>query len=618
MAPSPYRVREIFDAVMGVPASDRLARLNAMCGDDIELLTEVKSLVVLTLDDGPETEAGCENGAAPASSSRPSEREPSIAPGTVIGNCVVGSILGFGGFAEVYEAEQESPRRRVALKVAIADARPGVLDRFRSEPDTLARLDHPAIARVIEADIWEEGGRHRPYFVMEFVEGGKPISRYVREHNVGLARRLEMFLEIADAVAHAHRKGVIHRDLSTSNILVSREGRVKVIDFGIARLFDDADRTVTQVGIVLGTAASMSPEQISGRTGEIDIRTDVWALGALLYELVCGRPAYDVRNAPMHEARQKILRGSRTPPSELIGRAAHGINPRDLDRIIDRAMAHEIRDRYESVGQLADDVERLLHRAPVSARAGTLSAQVDQLWRRHRGPVVAFLLVGVVMLSLAVFSLWFAARERTQRRALEDQRTQLEAQRAEADAMARIFLNVLEARTAGAPPVPLIETVEAELERYRRNHPGIGSAASRMHEELAAYYASQHRLERTIDHLREAIALNRSVASPNPVKLFALHRRLGDAYLSADEPGRAVLAYQRASGLADHGGEIAAWRRGLLRARSALAHEALGQPGRAHRLAREALAALEAHPDRLGERLTPAEIDGIERLADAP
>jgi len=617
MVPDPRRVRELFDALMDVPPGERLSKLNAMCGEDEELLTEVKSLVVLTLDESSATEP---DGSFAPQSDVPQDRRASIAPGTEVGNCVVDHVLGFGGFAEVYRAEQASPRRRVALKVAIADADPAVLERFKTEPDTLARLDHPAIARVFEAAIFEVDGGHRPYFVMEYIEGARPITRYARDHGVGLAGRLGMFIEVADAVSHAHQKGVIHRDLSSSNILVSRDGQVKVIDFGIARLFDATERTMTSVGVVLGTVSSMSPEQISGRTDEIDVRTDVWALGALLYEMVCERPAYDVRGLPVFEARRKILNESPSPASSSLGVSREGINVRDLDRVIARAMAREARDRYDSVRQLADDVRCVLDRTPIAERSGTLRAQVVQLWHRHRGPVALAGGLGVVVLGLAVFSFVFAARERIQRRTLEEQGEILKARSAEADAISSVFVAVLESWAAQGRGDELISTVEQELDRYRASNANAGAATSTLLRILASHHADRGRHDLAIEHLREALELVVLEEGSDPSEAMGLHQDLSASYRASGEPRRAVVHSERALELALRVPSPERWTLASIHAGLAAGYEALGELDRARTSAVDALRLIdrdESGEPPVGHRLDDETIGRLRALADA-
>jgi len=192
----------------------------------------------------------------------------------------------------VYEAEQQNPARRVALKMMRSELfGPGLLSRFQRETQILGRLQHPGIAQVHEAGTLEHRGTTLPYFAMEFVDG-RPLGAYAADEGLDTRARLRLFAQVCDAVHHAHAQGVVHRDLKPDNVLVTADGHPKVLDFGIARLAgsDVADPTlVTEVGQVMGTLPYMSPEQVTGRPDEIDARSDVYALGVLLFELLSGR-----------------------------------------------------------------------------------------------------------------------------------------------------------------------------------------------------------------------------------------------------------------------------------------------------------------------------------------
>ena len=313
----------------------------------------------------------------------------------------VHDIIGEGGMGTVYSAEQHEPRRRVAIKVLYARSE-NALVRFKAEAQIMARLDHPGIARVLEAG--DADGQ--PFLVMEHVEG-QTLDSFAS----GLPRdeRLRLFLAICDAVHHAHVKGVIHRDLKPSNVMVRGDRRVVVLDFGVARLADANGSTPgdTRAGDLVGTPMYMSPEQAGLRPELVDARSDVYTLGVILYELVSGELPHDIRELPLPAVTRVIC----DDPIVPLGRRDPALRG-DLEAIADKALAKDPRDRYQSAAALADDIRRYLDGAPVSVRTpGTLERTRRFIRRR---PLVASAIAGAA-LAAATFAtvitvLWVDAR----------------------------------------------------------------------------------------------------------------------------------------------------------------------------------------------------------------
>lgn len=350
------RARDVFLGALALEPSERPAFLAAACGDDAELRSRVQAMLAAdAIDDGFLD-------AAPVLP-LPTHKQP--VPRSIAGYRVLGHI-GEGAMGAVYAAMQDRPRRVVALKVLHHDAPESLRRRFEHEAEILARLEHPEIARVLEAGAERADGATLCYMALEWVPGGRPITEYVREADTPHRERLELIATVADAIAHAHQRGVIHRDLKPANVLVDEAGRPRVIDFGVARL-NDPDLSLTLCGpggaAVIGTPAYMSPEQCQGRPDHIDARADIYALGAILYELLVQRPPHDVAHLPLGEALNALAAAD--PPSPA---AADPSLKGDLDAIVLKAMACSPHDRYQSASEFAADIRRHLAHEPILAR----------------------------------------------------------------------------------------------------------------------------------------------------------------------------------------------------------------------------------------------------------
>lgn len=336
-----------------------------------------------------------------------------------IGNYRILRLLGEGGMGSVFEAEQEHPRRTVALKVirsGILSAE--MLQRFERESQALARLHHPGIAQVYEAGAADYGWGTQPFFAMEFIEGA-PLDRYAKLHNLDTRQRLSLMIRVCEAVEHAHRRGVIHRDLKPGNILVDESGQPKILDFGLARV-TDSDVQVTRqtdMGQLLGTLAYMSPEQVLADPLAVDTRSDVYALGVILYELLAGKLPYTM-SRKLHEAVEAI-REQDAAPLSAVSRLYRG----DIETIVAKALEKDRERRYSSAAELAADLRRHLEDQPILAKPPSTAYQLGKFAKRNRALVVGvaavfIVLVGGVLASMREASLARAAESR----ALEAQR----------------------------------------------------------------------------------------------------------------------------------------------------------------------------------------------------
>jgi eukaryotic-like serine/threonine-protein kinase len=458
MAVDPARAKSLFLAASDLSdPAERAAYLERECGADAELRQRVEAL--LAADDGGgrpvEGDAGATSeptspatqeatAAVDAETRLPSEPATAedrsdgadftlaVAPqadrpgGSGVGQVIAGrytllEVLGEGGMGTVYRAGQTQPvKRQVALKLIKVgmDSR-AVLARFDAERQALALMDHPNIARVYDGGTTEAG---QPFFVMELVSG-EPITEYCDRLRLPVRARLELFVAVCQAVQHAHQKGIIHRDLKPSNVMVTEvDGRPapKVIDFGVAKAteFSLTDQSLGDTGAIVGTPTYMSPEQADPTSMDIDTRTDVYALGVILYELLVGSPPIDakqfkrgailemlrmVREVDPPKPSTKVSTSDALPsisanrdiePAHL-KRALQG----DLDWIVMRALEKDRTRRYETANGFAADIQRHLAHEPVVAAPPSRAYRLRKFVRKHRGAVIAASLVLLTLLG---------------------------------------------------------------------------------------------------------------------------------------------------------------------------------------------------------------------------
>jgi predicted Ser/Thr protein kinase len=412
------RVQSLFDQAVVLAPEQRKAYLDAACAGDASLRAEVESL--LACDAEFTAGAGSEGllksplvrapQLAPAVVGEPLPAAWPPAPPVQIGHYRILHRIAEGGMGAVYEAEQDNPQRTVALKVVRPGlASPALLKRFTHEAQILGRLHHPGIAQVYEAGLADDG---QPYFAMEFIRG-LPLDEYACRHVLDVTARVSLLARVCDAVQHAHDQGVIHRDLKPANILVDETGQPKVLDFGVARVTDADLLTragLTETGQLLGTPNYMSPEQVTAKPAAIDHRTDVYALGVILFELLAQRLPYRLENQPLAETTRLIL--EQDPPQlgsikpELRG---------DVETIVAKALEKDKARRYQSAGELAADIRRYLRNEPIRARPPSALYQLAKFARRHKALVggVAGILVALAVGLLG--TILFAVGEAEQR-----------------------------------------------------------------------------------------------------------------------------------------------------------------------------------------------------------
>jgi lipopolysaccharide biosynthesis regulator YciM len=406
-----HRIEQVYHAALEHAPAEWPEVLRKACAGDDALRREVESLLT---SDRPAREfmppisgdlvpriLAADPGVPDYPLPAPSELLP-----TAIGGYRILRLLGAGGMGAVYEAEQQHPHRMVALKIILPGfTTPELVRRFEQETNALGKLQHPGIAQIYEASTADTGFGPQPYFVMELIHGAS-LLEYAEAHGLKTNERLDLAAAICDAVQHAHQRGIIHRDLKPANILVDETGQPKILDFGVARIIDSELPATGQTsrGDLVGTLAYMSPEQVAGDPLDVDTRSDVYALGVILYQLLAGRLP-NQRSRGLDEA-VRAIREHEPAALGAVNRSFRG----DIEVIVGKAIEKDKASRYASAAEFAADIRRYLNHEPVAARTPSGAYQLRKFARRHKVLVLSVASVILVLTAGIVATAAEAAR----------------------------------------------------------------------------------------------------------------------------------------------------------------------------------------------------------------
>jgi eukaryotic-like serine/threonine-protein kinase len=530
------RIKKIFSEALELEGPERSRFVEAECSDDKEMMREVLSLLQAHEDTGVLDRQMDE-----MRMSAISEARSAFMKGEVIGRYRILHELGHGGMGSVFLAERMDGEfdQKVALKLLRnAFATDHQVQRFLSERQILATLDHDQIARLLDGGVTDDG---RPWFAMEPVDG-IPITEYCDSERLNVMQRLELFLEVCEAVSYAHRNLVIHRDLKPSNIFVKKSGKVKLLDFGIAKIIREreSEPELTRPGMLPYTPSYASPEQVRGES--VTTASDVYQLGLILYELLAGLPPYDIsgktpsaledticNRVPPHPAVQLVKSHSNKDPEQISRQRSVSVRKLkkeligEVGTIVMKAIRKEPERRYESAGQLADDIRRFLSGKPVKAHADSRIYRFGKFLRRHPAGSVS---VASIILMAVVYLVTLTWHQQQIRAAL-DQAEQ------EAEKSARVIDFMLGMFEAGEPrenPGDMV-TARELLER------GLEEAAmldaqpevqATMYNVIGKVYSGLGRYDDAVQILTKAVDIERERTGKSDLDIDALAEYLID------------------------------------------------------------------------------------------
>ncbi len=525
-------------------------------------------------------------------------------------------LIGEGGMGLVYLAEQASPRRQVALKVLHPGLAAGaVLRRFQLESDLLARLDHPGIARVYQTGTHSTFGSPQPFFAMELVRG-KPLLKHATDSGLDERGRIALLMELCDAVGHAHQRGVIHRDLKPSNMMVDEAGRVKVLDFGVARTLE-ADTLLatmhTGAGALVGTLAYMSPEQLEGDPSAIDTRSDIYSIGAIAYELLSGAPAHDLSARSVPDAILAVREGVPAPLSQ----AAPPID-RDLATVVMKALSPDPALRYPATSALSADLGRVLRNEPIEARPPSWTYRARKFARRNKVVVVLLCLVATITVGgIAAISVSLAQAVSAGVRASESARlAEREAAASEAinDFLRDDLLSSIDPARTADRDVTMRSVVDEASARIGGQFDDQPLVEASIRETLANVYERLGEAGEAEPHRRRAVELRSIHEGPRAASTLNARANLSTTYMEQGRYADAIATLNDTLGALDasaaDGEEIDEALRVRLVSNLAVAHLQIGDLDRAAPLLAESLEAKRAD---LGDR-DPSTLTSINNL----
>lgn len=537
------RLDVLFHAALEEPAAERERFVDEVCGDDAALRQRLRSMLA--------HDAGAEDPlAAAVRSGQRQFRQEAGTPPEHIGPFRILRRLGRGGMGSVWLGEREDSdfRQHVAIKL-LHDLDDSALTsaRLRRERHVLAMLEHPNIARLVDGGELEDG---TPWVAMEHVEG-RSLVRHASEPRLELRARLQLFLQLLDAIAYAHRHLIVHRDIKPANVLVDGDGNVKLLDFGIAKLLDDSGASSAAVSMTVAGAMTpcyASPEQLLGKP--VSTQTDVYSLGVVLYELLTGSLPFapDVNATPL-QLQNRICTTQAAAPSHVDTPLVPARRLRgDLDKIVLKALRKEPSRRYASVEALGEDLRLHLAGRPVSARPDSWRYRIGKFVARNPVGVAVSLLLVATLMAFAVTSRWQATRFAAQRDRAE---TEAVVAKQVAEYMVDLFRvpDPVETAKRNLTARDLLDKAAASLPEEMEDAPRL---RARMMHVIGMSYANIGAYKRSERMLESALAIREVEFGADSLEVSDSLNRLGDVYRTYGQLDQAETALTRALSIREH------------------------------------------------------------------
>jgi len=449
-----------------------------------------------------------------------------------IGKYTLRRVIASGGMGTVFEGVQDNPRRSVAIKVVKGgDVSDKMISRLKYEAQMLARLHHPGIAEIYEAGTYEEHGTEVPFFAMEYISNAKTISEYAASRKLTIEQKLELFLQVCDAVNYGHQRGIVHRDLKPDNILVDSQNRVRIIDFGLAKATDsDLQHTQvqTEVGQIVGSLKYMSPEQFDTDSSDLDTRSDVYSLGVVLYELISGQLPYDLDGKKLFEIAGII----REKEPRSLSKSGQGV-PAEVEIILQKALMKERELRYQTAFGLKQDINRFLSGDAIVARSLSLTYQIKVFTRKNKLLVGSLASAFVLLIAGVVASTTLLVRVSDER-----ERALIESERAQ---KAHVFMtNVFETAIpiGYGKPVEISRVLDESTKMLETAFPDDPEVESDIRRALGLGYMKLSKFRESREHLEKALDLRiENLGTDHPKSVASLEDLLSLNQVAGDYKG---------------------------------------------------------------------------------